>query len=430
MAKQGTKATTPKLRFPEFRDAEPWGTAELSTLANRTAVKNANGRVTRVLTNSAEFGVLDQRDYFDKDIATAGKTDGYYVVEKGDYVYNPRTSAFAPVGPISRNDIGEGVMSPLYTVFRFSVKQTDFYRHYFHSTGWHSYLSRAASTGARHDRMSITNDAFMRMPLPVPARAEQQRIADCLTSLDEVVAAQGRKVQALKAHKRGLMQQLFPREGETRPRLRFPEFRNAPESKSLRFFDLIDDVLDFRGRTPAKLGMKWGGGDIISLSANNVKNGFIDYGAECNLASEELHSRWMAGTNLEAGDIVFTMEAPLGQALMIPDKRKYVLSQRVVAFKTKPHVVNEFLLQLIWSDVFQNAIGLLATGSTAKGVSQKSLQGLMVSLPENDEQHRIADCLAPLDTRIRAETARLVALKTHKQGLMQQLFPAPEAMGA
>ena len=430
MAKQGTKTVTPWLRFSEFRGAERWGTAELSTLANRVAVKNVNGRVTRVLTNSAEFGVLDQRDYFDKDIATAGKTDGYYVVEKGDYVYNPRTSARAPVGPISRNDLGEGVMSPLYTVFRFSAKQTDFYRHYFSSTGWHAYLRRAASTGARHDRMSITNDAFMRMPLPVPELAEQRKIADCLTSLDEVIAAQGRKVEALKAHKRGLMQQLFPREGETRPRLRFPEFRDAPEWESLRFFDLIDDVLDFRGRTPTKLGMTWGGGDIISLSANNVKNGFIDYGAECNLASEELHSRWMAGTNLEMGDIVFTMEAPLGQALIIPDDRKYVLSQRVVAFKTKRHVVNEFLLQLIWSDVFQSAIGLLATGSTAKGVSQKSLQGLVVSLPKKDEQQRIADCLASLDTQITAEANQLVTLKTHKQGLMQQLFSAAEASGA
>ncbi|TCO40786.1 type I restriction enzyme S subunit [Dokdonella fugitiva] len=317
-------------------------------------------------------------------------------------------------------------MSPLYTVFRFSEDQTDFYEHYFRSSGWHSYLRSAASTGARHDRMSITTGAFMRMPMPVPSRNEQQKIADCLTSLDQVIAAQGRKVEALKAHKRGLMQQLFPREGETRPRLRFPEFRDAPEWRTRRFFDLFRDVLDFRGRTPKKLGMEWGGGDIISLSANNVKNGFIDYSAECYLASDELHSRWMAGANLEKDDIVFTMEAPLGKALLIPDQRKYVLSQRVVAFKTKPDVVNAFLIQLIWSDGFQRAIDLLSTGSTAKGVSQKSLQGLVVSLPEKDEQQRIADCLSSLDTQITAETHQLAALKTHKQGLMQQLFPAPE----
>lgn len=426
MAKQREKAEVPRLRFPEFRSMDAWRKVPLERIAERTSTKNSDGRVTRVLTNSAEFGVLDQRDYFDKDIATVGKVDGYYVVGKGDYVYNPRTSAIAPVGPISRNNIGEGVMSPLYTVFRFSEDQTDFYEHYFRSSGWHSYLRSAASTGARHDRMSITTGAFMRMPMPVPSRNEQQKIADCLTSLDQVIAAQGRKVEALKAHKRGLMQQLFPREGETRPRLRFPEFRDAPEWRTRRFFDLFRDVLDFRGRTPKKLGMEWGGGDIISLSANNVKNGFIDYSAECYLASDELHSRWMAGANLEKDDIVFTMEAPLGKALLIPDQRKYVLSQRVVAFKTKPDVVNAFLIQLIWSDGFQRAIDLLSTGSTAKGVSQKSLQGLVVSLPEKDEQQRIADCLSSLDTQITAETHQLAALKTHKQGLMQQLFPAPE----
>ena len=427
MAKHGAKTATPRLRFPEFRSAAAWKTTPLNQIAERISTKNRDGRVSRVLTNSAEFGVLDQRDYFDKDIATAGKVDGYCIVGKGDYVYNPRTSAIAPVGPISRNNVGEGVMSPLYTVFRFLDVQTDFYEHYFRSAGWHSYLRSAASTGARHDRMSITTEAFMRMPLPVPTPAEQQRIADCLTSLDEVIAAQGRKVEALKAHKRGLMQQLFPREGETRPRLRFPEFRDAPEWRTRRFFDLFRDVLDFRGRTPKKLGMEWGGGDIVSLSANNVKNGFIDYSAECYLASEELHYRWMGGTNLEKGDIVFTMEAPLGKALLIPDHRKYVLSQRVVAFKTKSDVVNAFLIQLIWSDGFQSSIDLLSTGSTAKGVSQKSLQGLVVSLPEKDEQQRIADCLSSLDTRITAETSQLAALKTHKQGLMQQLFPAPDA---
>ena len=103
---------------------------------------------------------------------------------------------------------------------------------------------------------------------------------------------------------------------------------------------------------------------------------------------------------------------------------------RVVAFKTKSDVVNAFLIQLIWSDGFQSSIDLLSTGSTAKGVSQKSLQGLVVSLPEKDEQQRIADCLSSLDTQITAESNRLAALKTHKQGLMQQLFPAPDAATA
>ena len=98
----------PRLRFPEFREAGEWKFTPLNQLAVRDKKKNRDEKIERVLTNSAEFGVLDQRDYFDKDIATQGRLEGYFVVELGDYVYNPRISATAPVGPISKNNIGHG----------------------------------------------------------------------------------------------------------------------------------------------------------------------------------------------------------------------------------------------------------------------------------------------------------------------------------
>ncbi|ENG3920128.1 restriction endonuclease subunit S [Escherichia coli] len=419
-----------RLRFPEFREAEEWKLEPLGKLAKRRTVKNVGLEHTRVLTNSAEFGVLDQRDYFEKDIANQGNLEGYYIVEKGDYVYNPRISASAPVGPISKNNVGTGVMSPLYTVFRFDSSDNDFFAHYFKSTHWHQYMRQASSTGARHDRMSITNDDFMGLPLPISKPEEQQKIADCLSSLDDLIAAETKKRDTLKTHKKGLMQQLFPREGETVPRLRFPEFRDAGEWKERLFGDLLDDIIDFRGRTPTKLGMEWGGGNIPALSANNVKNGFIDYNAECYLASEELHLRWMGDVNLEKEDIVFTMEAPLGNVLLLPDSRKYILSQRVVAFKTKADVLNPFLVQTIWGDGFQNAIGKLATGSTAKGINQKSLRTISIRLPNKNEQRRIADSLSSLDDLITAQAQKIEALKTHKKGLMQQLFPVLDEVPA
>ena len=209
------------------------------------------------------------------------------------------------------------------------------------------------------------------------------------------------------------------------PALRFPEFRGAGEWSDIGFYDLLIDVLDFRGRTPKKLGMDWGGGNIISLSANNVKNGYIDLEAEGNQGSEALYQKWMGDVNLEKGDIVFTMEAPLGKALIVPDSRKYILSQRVVAFKTKKHVSNTFLIQLIWSDRFQQKINLLSTGSTAKGINQKTLKKVSVAIPENEkEQQKIADCLSSIDELVTAQSQKLEALKAHKKGLMQQLFPA------
>jgi type I restriction enzyme S subunit len=161
---QATTGLVPKLRFPEFRSAPAWRLEPLSQLAARTKQKNRDVQITRVLTNSAEFGVMDQRDFFDKDIATQGKLESYFVVEMGSYVYNPRISAAAPVGPISKNKIGTGVMSPLYTVFSFKNESNDFYEHYFKTTGWHTYMRQASSTGARHDRMAISGEDFMAMP--------------------------------------------------------------------------------------------------------------------------------------------------------------------------------------------------------------------------------------------------------------------------
>ena len=202
--------TVPRLRFPEFRDAGEWELVSLNKIARRCTQKNRSGAITRVLTNSAEYGVVDQRDYFDKDIATQDNLEKYYIVEKGDYVYNPRISAAAPVGPISKNNVATGVMSPLYSVFRFGDDNNDFYAHYFKTTGWHQYMRQASSTGARHDRMAITNDDFMAMPLPISTLEEQQKIADCLASIDELITLESQRLDHLKLCKKGLMQQLFP----------------------------------------------------------------------------------------------------------------------------------------------------------------------------------------------------------------------------
>ena len=191
----------PKLRFAEFVDEPPWECPPFKKLAKRITQRNTHGADLRALTNSAEHGVVDQREYFDRDIAT--NTDNYYIVETGDYVYNPRISSTAPVGPISKNQIGTGVMSPLYTVFRFRSDANDFFAHYFRSSHWHGYLRGVSNSGARHDRMAVTNDDLMQMPIPTPSPREQQKIADCLGSLDDLIAAEGRKLEALRQHKQG-----------------------------------------------------------------------------------------------------------------------------------------------------------------------------------------------------------------------------------
>lgn len=427
MAKQGAKTATPRLRFPEFRSAAGWKAAPLDQIAERISTKNRDSRVSRVLTNSAEFGVLDQRDYFDRDIATAGKVDGYYIVGKGDYVYNPRTSVIAPVGPISRNNVGEGVMSPLYTVFRFSDIQTDFYEHYFRSTGWHSYLRSAASTGARHDRMSITTDAFMRMPLPVPTPAEQQKIADCLTSLDEVIAAQGCKVDALKAHKRGLMQQLFPREGETRPRLRFPEFRDAPEWEEGRVGDTMPFVTSgSRGWAAhyADIGSLFV--RITNLSRSSI---FLDLSDRKFVALPPEATEGVR-TQLKIDDVLISITADTGIIGYVDNSVQspaYINQHIALVRFDGSKVSGKFVAYFLASEASQRQFRGSTDSGAKAGMNLLAVQSMKLQVPALSEQNRIADCLSSLDNQITAETNRLAALKTHKQGLMQQLFPAPDA---
>jgi len=397
-------ALVPKLRFPEFRRAEGWQSIPLNRLAIRAKQKNQDEKIDRVLTNSAEFGVLDQRDFFDKDIATQGKLEGYFVVELGSYVYNPRISSTAPVGPISKNKLGTGVMSPLYTVFKFKDDTNEFYEHFFKTTGWHTYMREASSTGARHDRMAISSDDFMAMPLPVASPAEQQKIAECLSSVDELMAAQARKVDALKTHKKGLMQQLFPREGETQPRLRSPEFQNAGEWEEKTLFDACRMQA---GKFVAAADIK----------EQNVSDLFPCYGGN--------GLRGFTATHTHDGTYpLIGRQGALCGNIKLTSGRFHATEHAVVATPNQG-------VDVVWLYYLLDQLNLnrFATGQAQPGLSVDVLEKVPVTIPENEtEQQHIAACLSSLDALITAETQKHEALKTHKKGLMQQLFPSPEGI--
>lgn len=431
MKDNATTGLVPKLRFPEFRSAPAWRLEPLSQLATRTKQKNRDERITRVLTNSAEFGVMDQRDFFDKDIATQGNLESYFVVELGSYVYNPRISATAPVGPISKNKIGTGVMSPLYTVFKFKNDSNEFYEHYFKTTGWHGYMRQASSTGARHDRMAISSDDFVAMPLPVSKPAEQQKIADCLSSLDELIAAQGRKVEALKTHKKGLMQQLFPREGETQPRLRFPEFQSGGEWVATPFSELCDIKHGYAFESEFFSNE----GEHVLLTPGNFyeQGGYRDRGELQKYFNGEIPADYV----LAKGDLLVAMTEQaaglLGSPILVPESHKFLHNQRLGLVEKKPGMVwaSEFLFHMFNTERVRTAIHATASGAKVRHTSPTKIGEVIVSVPPTlPEEQRIASCLSSIDTLITAATQTLDTLKTHKQGLVQQLFPAPEAVEA
>jgi len=415
--KQAGRPLVPRLRFPEFRDDKPWSFQPLGKLAKRSARKNADGDIARVLTNSAEFGVIDQREFFDKDIANQGNLKGYYIVEEGDYVYNPRISVTAPVGPASKNRIGLGVMSPLYTVFRFNNKQNDVYACYFKSTHWHQYMRQASSTGARHDRMSITNDDFMGLPLPVSKPEEQQKIADCLSSLDELIAAETQKQDTLKTHKKGLMQQLFPREGETVPRLRFPEFRHEGGWES----DLIGNIFDTTsGGTPSRSVKEYWDGDIPWITTSLVNFSIITRADEF---ISEAGLKNSAAKIFPRGTVIIAMYGQgktRGQVALLAIEA--ATNQACAAILPRKELDPKF--------VFLNLAGRyeeirqLSNSGGQENLSQELIRELPFSYPSNPaEQRMITACLTSIDNVIDAQSQKIEALRYHKNGLVQQLFP-------
>lgn len=425
MTAKGPLRVVPTLRFPEFADEPAWECLPLSKLAKRITQRNTQGKALRPLTNSAEHGVVDQREYFDKDIAT--NTDNYFIVEPGDYVYNPRVSSVAPVGPISKNFVGTGVVSPLYTVFRFRSGANDFFAHYLKSSHWHGYLRRASNSGARHDRMAITNDDFMEMPIPTPSPHEQQKIADCLGSLDELIAAEGRKLEALRQHKQGLMAQLFPQGDESVPHLRFPEYQNAGhwEREPLSKLCDIKHGYAFEGEFFSDEGR------YVLLTPGNFyeQGGYRDRGEKQKYYTGDIPHDYV----LNRGDLLVAMTEQaaglLGSAILVPESDKFLHNQRLGLVSKRAGVAwsNEFFFYVFNAQPVRDAIHCSASGMKVRHTSPSKIGQVFVSFPASlSEQQRIADCLSALDVRIDAQTGKLDGLRQHKQGLLQQLFPSLE----
>ena len=198
----------PKIRFKGFTD--PWEQRKLSEIADKVTEKNAGLQYVETFTNSAEFGIISQRDFFDHDIAKLGSLDGYYIVKNEDFVYNPRISTSAPVGPINRNKLGRtGVMSPLYTVFRPHDVDTTYLEHFFKCAYWHSFMNFNGDSGARSDRFSIKDDVFFQMPIPLPYIDEQRKIGELLTRLDHLITLHQRELEKLQNIKKSMLEKMF-----------------------------------------------------------------------------------------------------------------------------------------------------------------------------------------------------------------------------
>lgn len=202
------KIFSQELRFTGFNDG--WEERDLSAISDKVTEKNKENQFSETFTNSAEYGIINQRDFFDKDISNEKNLNGYYIVHENDFVYNPRISNYAPVGPIKRNKLGRtGVMSPLYYVFRSRGVDKKYLEYYFDTTAWHIFLKMNGDSGARSDRFAIKDSVFNQMPIPYPTIGEQEQIGSFFEKLDKTIALRQQKLNLLKKQKHAYLQKMF-----------------------------------------------------------------------------------------------------------------------------------------------------------------------------------------------------------------------------
>lgn len=200
--------TVPKVRFKGFKGE--WKKCPLYRFAKKRTEKNTKKLYNITLTNSAEFGIIDQENFFEHSISKSTSITGYFVVREHDFVYNPRISSSAPVGPINQNKLGYvGVVSPLYFVFEVNGIHRDFLELFFQTTVWHKYMYYKGNTGARFDRIAISDEDFLKMSVPDIDLKEQQKITSYFTSLDRQITLHSQRLEKLKQIKAACLDKMF-----------------------------------------------------------------------------------------------------------------------------------------------------------------------------------------------------------------------------
>lgn len=200
--------TVPEVRFKGFEGE--WNFSILKDFSKKITEKNRNRLYKETFTNSAELGVVSQRTYFDHDISNNENINGYYVIHPDDFVYNPRISVTAPVGPINRNLLNKtGIMSPLYCIFSVNNINKTYLEYFFKTNLWHKYIYINGNAGARFDRLSITDENFFNMPILIPSTEEQQKIASYFCNLDKQISLQTQRLEKLKQIKAACLDKMF-----------------------------------------------------------------------------------------------------------------------------------------------------------------------------------------------------------------------------
>lgn len=400
-------ALVPDRRFPEFAAMAAWDAVPGNELFQQINNRQAPPGLP-ILAITQEHGAIP-RDLIDYHVSvTEQSVETYKEVKPGDFIISLRSFQ----GGIEYSNY-HGICSPAYVILRKRVDISDeFYKQHFKSHLFIQQLTRNLE-GLRDGKM-ISYKQFSELRVLKPSLPEQQKIADCLASADAVIEAQGRNVEALKAHKKGLMQQLFPQEGETQPRLRFPEFEGAGVWKERKLGQIVEVASGQVDPTVSPYcDMPHIGGE--NMESDNVRLEPGNSARELGLKSGKFL--------FDSGHVLYSKIRPALNKVALPDFEGICSAEVYPIRPSRGKLSRFFLAYLLLSDAFLKYATRHSDRSKIPKVNRESLLAYETVLPSPREQERIAECLTFLDDHIAAETRKLDTLKVHKKGLMQQLFP-------
>ena len=404
----------PSIRFKGY--TEPWEQRKLGEISEKVKEKNSDNLYSIVLTNSAEFGIIPQRDFFDKDIANEKSLNGYYIVKQDDFVYNPRISNHAPVGPIKRNQLNEvGIMSPLYYVFRTHDIENSYLATYFDATYWHKFMKLNGDSGARADRFAIKDSLFIEMPIPCPIIPEQAAIGSFFQELDQLITLQQRELDLIKEGKKTLLSKMFPKDGENFPEIRFPGFTNAWEQRKLG--EVSNRVKGNDGRM-----------DLPTLTIS-AGHGWLDQKERFsgNIAGKEQKNY----TLLTRGELSYnhgnSKLAKYGAVFQLNDFEEALVPKVYHSFKMVNGNSGLFIEYLFSTKLPDKELRkLISSGARMDGllnITYNDFVTINLTIPRNkEEQIAIGSFFQELDQLITLQQRELEMLKTMKSTLLKAMF--------
>ena len=406
------KRRVPKLRFPGF--TEDWEQRKLSDISTKVTTKNVDVHYTETLTNSAEQGIISQVDFFDKEISNKDNINGYYIVDNNDFIYNPRISTLAPVGPINRNKLNRtGIMSPLYTVFRSSNIDLSFLEWYFQSNHWHRYMKLNGDSGARADRIAIKDSTFFEMPIKIPVNIKEQvLIGETLEKFNQYITLHQRKLDNLKLKKKALLQKLFPKNGERYPELRFPGFTDAWEQRKLG--DLAEIV---RGASPRPISdPKWFNNDSdvgwLRIADVTAQDGRIRY------LEQKISELGQEKTRvIKTPHLLLSIAATVGKPVI-----NYVSTGVHDGFLIFLNPEFNILYTFWWLEMFREKWNKYGQPGSQVNLNSDLVKNQVIDIPNEKEQEKISLFLESLDKIITLHQRKLDHLQLQKKALLQQMF--------